>query len=162
MYATNNVKPEDAKSNMLTQTLTKLFVRDLSKLQEEINLYTTESQMWQVTHGISNSAGNLALHIVGNLNHFIGATLGNTGYIRQRDLEFSSKNVPKNTIINQIEDTKTMLEQVLPTLTEADLQQEYKRRPFEDYMTTEYFLVHLSMHLAYHLGQINYHRRLIP
>nr|WP_250433848.1 DinB family protein [Hanstruepera flava] len=147
---------------MLTQTLTKLFVRDLSKLQEEINLYTTESQMWQVTHGISNSAGNLALHIVGNLNHFIGATLGNTGYIRQRDLEFSSKNVPKNTIINQIEDTKTMLEQVLPTLTEADLQQEYKRRPFEDYMTTEYFLVHLSMHLAYHLGQINYHRRLIP
>lgn len=147
---------------MLTQTLTKLFVRDLSKLQEEINLYTTESQMWQVTHGISNSAGNLALHIVGNLNHFIGATLGNTGYIRQRDLEFSSKNVPRNTIINQIEGTKTMLKQVLPTLTEADLQQEYKRRPFEDYMTTEYFLVHLSMHLAYHLGQINYHRRLIP
>ena len=147
---------------MLTQTLTKLFVRDLSKLQEEINLYTTESQMWQVTHGISNSAGNLALHIVGNLNHFIGATLGNTGYIRQRDLEFSSKNVPRNTIINQIEGTKTMLKQVLPTLTEADLQQEYKHRPFEDYMTTEYFLVHLSMHLAYHLGQINYHRRLIP
>ncbi|WP_223033410.1 DinB family protein [Hanstruepera marina] len=147
---------------MLTQTLTKLFVRDLSKLQEEINLYATESQMWQVTHGISNSAGNLALHIVGNLNHFIGAVLGNTDYVRQRDLEFSSKNVSRSTIITQIEDTKTMLEQVLPTLTEADLQQEYKRRPFEDYMTTEYFLVHLSMHLAYHLGQINYHRRLIP
>lgn len=161
MFEKNNVKHVDAKSKMLTQTLTKIFLRDLSKLQEEMTLYHDESQLWQVTNGISNSAGNLALHIVGNLNHFIGTVLGNTGYVRQRDLEFSSKNIPRNTIIKQIEDTKTMLQGVLQTLTEQDLQKEYKRRPFEDYMTTEYFLVHLSMHLAYHLGQVNYHRRLL-
>ena len=110
---------------------------------------------------MSNSAGNLALHLIGNLNHFIGATLGNSGYVRQREVEFSQKNSPKAELITQIDDTISVVESVLNQLIEADLQQEYKRRVFEDTMTTEYFLVHLSMHLAYHLGQINYHRRLL-
>ena len=161
MLEKNNVKPEERKSNMLPKTLIKLFNRDLTKLQEEINNYSEGDELWKVTNEITNSAGNLALHIVGNLNHFIGAVLGNTGYIRQRDLEFSSKNIPKDILINQIEETKTMIDNTLQNLSEEDLQKEYKRRPFEDYMTTEYFLVHLSMHLAYHLGQINYHRRLL-
>lgn len=146
---------------MLSQTLIKLFNRDLTKLQEEVKLYNSETQLWQTTAGISNSAGNLALHIVGNLNHFIGAVLGDTGYIRQRELEFSNKHVPREMIIQQIEDTKAVVKNALESLTEEDLQKEYKRRPFEDYMTTQYFLIHLSMHLAYHLGQINYHRRLL-
>lgn len=146
---------------MLNQTLIKVFHRDLTKLQEEIALYTTESQLWETRPGITNSAGNLALHIVGNLNHFIGAVLGNTRYVRQREQEFTTKNVPKQTLIKQIEDTKTVITKALEPLTEQDLQKEYKRRPFEDYMTTQYFLVHLTMHLAYHLGQINYHRRLL-
>jgi uncharacterized damage-inducible protein DinB len=111
--------------------------------------------------GISNSAGNLCLHIIGNLNDFIGAGLGNTGYIRQRDLEFSQKNIPRETILKHIEQTKSMIKQTLESLSETDLQREYKRSPFEDYMTTGYFLVHLAMHLAYHLGQINYHRRML-
>lgn len=161
MLEKNNVKPEERKSSMLPKTLIKLFNRDLTKLQEEINNYSEGDELWKVTNEITNSAGNLALHIVGNLNHFIGAVLGNTGYIRQRDLEFSSKNIPKDILINQIEETKTMIDNTLQNLSEEDLQKEYKRRPFEDYMTTEYFLVHLSMHLAYHLGQINYHRRLL-
>ena len=146
---------------MLSQTLIKLFTRDLTKLQEELNTYKSENLLWLTPPDISNSAGNLALHIVGNLNHFIGAVLGNTGYVRQRDLEFSSKNVPRESIIKQIEETKAVVKEALQGLTETDFQKEYKRRPFEDFMTTEYFLIHLSMHLAYHLGQINYHRRLI-
>ena len=146
---------------MITETLIKLFRRDLNTLKQEIDAYQIEENLWISNDIISNSAGNLALHLIGNLNHFIGATLGDSGYVRQRDLEFALKDVPKAELIIQIDDTIGVVESVLKQLTEADLQKEYKRRVFEDTMTTEYFLVHLSMHLAYHLGQINYHRRLL-
>lgn len=146
---------------MLTETLIKLFTRDLNALKREIELYKHEKNLWLVTNGISNSAGNLCLHLIGNLNHFIGATMGDSGYVRQRDLEFSLKDVPTSELIKQIDDTIEVVENTLRSLAEADLQKEYKRRVFEDTMTTEYFLVHLTMHLAYHLGQVNYHRRLL-
>ncbi|RKE94772.1 DinB family protein [Ichthyenterobacterium magnum] len=146
---------------MLNQTLIKLFTRDLNKLKIEIQTYNDESTIWMTTENISNSAGNLALHLVGNLNHFIGATIGKTGYIRERDLEFSLKNIPRDTILEQIDDTIHVITKALKSLSSEDLQKEYKRRSFEDYMTTEYFLVHLTTHLSYHLGQINYHRRLL-
>ena len=146
---------------MITDTLIKLFKRDLIKLIDELDLYKDESNLWKQEGLVSNSAGNLCLHLVGNLNHFIGATLGNTGYVRQRDLEFANKNVPVSDMKNQVEETITMVEKTLSKLTEVDLQAEYRRNPFEDYMTTEYFLTHLALHLAYHLGQINYHRRLL-
>ncbi len=146
---------------MLTETLIKLFKRDLGKLKVEVDLYKNETDLWIVTKDISNSAGNLCLHLVGNLNHFIGAVLGDSGYVRQRELEFSIKDIPKSELIRQINDTIVVVEKTLSNLTEDHLQKEYKRRVFEDTMTTEYFLVHLTTHLAYHLGQINYHRRLV-
>jgi uncharacterized damage-inducible protein DinB len=146
---------------MLTETLIKLFTRDLKALKHEVGLYKDEKMLWFVTKNISNSTGNLCLHLVGNLNHFIGATLGDSGYVRQRELEFSLKDIPKSELIKRINDTIEVVENTLCKLTEADLQKEYKRHVVEDTMTTAYFLVHLSMHLAYHLGQINYHRRLL-
>ncbi len=146
---------------MLTQTLIKLFNRDLNKLKSEIELYNTESNLWLTPEHISNCAGNLCLHIVGNLSHFIGAQLGNTGYIRQRDLEFSRKDVPVNELLQQVDEVMEIVEQTLSKLTEEDLQKAYPINVFKEDMTTEYFLVHLSTHLVYHLGQINYHRRLL-
>nr|WP_321228056.1 DinB family protein [uncultured Psychroserpens sp.] len=146
---------------MITETLIKLFRRDLNKLKEEINAYQKEENLWISNDMISNSTGSLVLHLVGNLNHFIGTILGDSGYVRQRELEFSLKDVPRAELIAQIDETTNVVVSVLEGLTEADLQKEYKRRVFEDDMTTEYFLVHLSAHLAYHLGQINYHRRLL-
>lgn len=146
---------------MLTQTLIKLFKRDLNKLITEVNLYKDESNLWLTSKEVSNSAGNLCLHIIGNLSTFIGAEFGNTGYIRQRDLEFSLKDVSRTDMVAQVKEVITIVENTLSSLTEDDLQKEYSRRVLEDTMTTEYFLVHLSMHLAYHLGQINYHRRLL-
>ena len=146
---------------MLLETLIKIFNRDLNKLKEEINAYNNESNLWIVDKAVSNCAGNLCLHIVGNLNHFIGAELGETGYIRKRDLEFSLKNIPKEELLRQVDDVMIIVENTLSKLTLEDLEKEYKRKVFEDYMTTGYFLVHLSTHLAYHLGQINYHRRLL-
>lgn len=144
---------------MLIESLIKLYKRDLNILINEIEAYSNEAALWNVNNTITNSAGNLCLHLVGNLNAFIGASLGNTGYVRQRDLEFSLKNVPRIELISQVKDTIIVVENTLKTLTETDLQKEYKRRALEETMTTEYFLMHLVMHLSYHLGQINYHRR---
>lgn len=146
---------------MLTQTLIQLFNRDLDKLIEEINLYKNEEHLWLTTDKVSNCAGNLCLHIAGNLNAFIGAELGQTGYVRQRDKEFSLKDVPRTTMIAQIKEVKAIVENTLFKLTSTDLQQDYPLQVFKRPMTTEYFLVHLTTHLSYHLGQINYHRRLL-
>ena len=146
---------------MCTETLTKIFNRDLDRLKVEIESYKDEKNLWILKDGISNCAGNLCLHIVGNLNHFIGSEFGNTGYIRQRDLEFSLKDIPRIELIKQINEVSIIVEDTLKTLTANDLQKEYSRRVFEDKMITEFFLTHLTTHLAYHLGQINYHRRLL-
>lgn len=146
---------------MLIETLIKIFNRDLNKLKTEIELYKNDSNMWNVNKEVSNSAGNLCLHLIGNLNTFIGATLGNSGYIRQRDLEFSLKDIPRAELLTQVDEVMNIVENTLSKLRPEDLEKEYKRRVFEDYMTTGFFLVHLSTHLAYHLGQINYHRRLL-
>ena len=146
---------------MLIKTLTSLYHRDLDKLKEELNGYTNEEDMWILDKGIANSAGTLCVHLIGNLNHFIGAQLGNTGYIRQRDKEFSVRNVSINTMLQQIDEVKKVIETTLTQLTSADLQAEYGLLVFRESMTTEYFLLHLSAHLNYHLGQINYHRRLL-
>lgn len=146
---------------MIVETLIKLFKRDLNILITEVEAYKEEKNLWIATETVKNSSGNLCLHLVGNLNAFIGAPLGNTGYVRQRDLEFSLKNVPKSELIKQVKDTILVVENTLNSLLENDLQKEYKRRVNEETMTTEYFLIHLTMHLSYHLGQINYHRRLL-
>lgn len=146
---------------MLTDTLNRLFRRDLEKLKAEINLYQKEENLWLTNENISNSAGNLCLHLVGNLNAFIGAALGRINYIRQRDLEFSLKNVPRNELIDQIENTIGVVEATLHGLTETRLQEDFPIKVFHEKTSNEYMLIHLTTHLAYHLGQINYHRRLL-
>ena len=145
---------------MLIETLKSLFNRDLNQLKIEIESYQDESQLWVIDKNISNSGGNLCLHLIGNINTYIGAEIGKTGYIRNRPLEFSLKDIPKSELINKIEETILVVNKALDSLTEADLETIYPQIVFEKEMTTGFFLVHLSTHLAYHLGQINYHRRL--
>ncbi|MBS1559427.1 MAG: DUF1572 family protein [Bacteroidetes bacterium] len=146
---------------MITAELKKNFLKELKKLKEEIALYPNESSLWKIEKGIANSAGNLCLHLVGNLNHFVGAILGNTGYVRNREAEFTSKNIPQQQLITQIENTIAMIEKVLSGVSDEQLHQVYPVDVFQEKMTTGYFLIHLTGHLGYHLGQINYHRRLI-
>lgn len=146
---------------MLIEALKSLFNRDLNKLKEEIEAYQTESQLWVIDKNISNSAGNLCLHLIGNLNTYIGAELGKTGYIRDRPREFSAKDIPKEELISKIDETILVVNNTLDSLTDANLETIYPQIVFEKEMTTGFFLVHLSTHLAYHLGQINYHRRLV-
>ncbi|APY09898.1 DinB superfamily protein [Seonamhaeicola sp. S2-3] len=146
---------------MLAETLIKIITRDLNNLKVEINAYKNENNLWIIKKGIKNTAGNLCLHLVGNLNHFIGNVLGNTGYIRERDLEFSIKGISKKELINQIEETIIMVEKVLKNLNEESFKEQYPIKVFKNNMTVQHFLIHLSTHLAYHLGQVNYHRRLL-
>lgn len=146
---------------MLTETLIRFFERDLQKLATEIGLYKDEDRIWLVSPGISNSAGNLCLHLVGNLNHFIGATLGHTGYVRYRDDEFSLKNIPRQDLLINIKNTRLIVKEVLSNLPEADLQKDFPLEIFGKKDSTEFILIHLATHLTYHLGQINYHRRLL-
>ncbi|KAF2330423.1 DinB family protein [Flavobacterium ginsenosidimutans] len=146
---------------MSIQTLKILFNRDLDKLKFEIESYEFEKQIWAIDKNISNSAGNLCLHLIGNLNTYIGAEIGKTGYVRNRPLEFSLKDIPKSELVEKIENTISVVNNALDNLTEADLDAIYPQIVFEKEMTTGFFLIHLSTHLAYHLGQINYHRRLL-
>jgi hypothetical protein len=146
---------------MLNETLKSLFNRDLAKLKVEIESYRHESNIWIIENGIANSAGNLCLHLIGNTNWFIGAELGKTGYVRHRDLEFSLKDVPRAELVKKIEDTIVMVDSVLERITAEQFESLYPIEVFGHPMTTEYFLVHLATHLTYHLGQVNYHRRLL-
>lgn len=146
---------------MIGETLITIFERDLLKLEKELGNYQSEVNLWLLPKGINNTAGNLALHIVGNLNHFIGAILGNTGYIRMRELEFTQRNIPLDTILEQIRGTREVVSSVLSKLSEIDLEKPYPIEVFKQPMTTQFFLIHLTTHLGYHLGQINYHRRLL-
>lgn len=146
---------------MIIESLRSLYNRDLNKLKTEIESYQNEDVIWKTDKNISNSAGNLCLHLVGNLNTYFGAELGKTGYIRHRELEFSLKDIPRAELIEKISATIVMVDDVLSQLTSEDLEKEYPLIIFEEKMTTGYFLIHLIMHLDYHLGQINYHRRLL-
>ncbi|PIF62716.1 MULTISPECIES: DUF1572 family protein [unclassified Flavobacterium] len=146
---------------MLIETLKTLFNRDLNQLKTEIESYQNENDIWKTQKGIANSAGNLCLHLVGNLNTYIGAEFGKTGYIRNRPLEFSLKDIPRAELLSKIEETIVVVDNALNTISEEELKKEYPLLVFENKTSTEFMLVHLTTHLAYHLGQINYHRRLL-
>ena len=146
---------------MLKETLSRIFERDLNRLLTEINLYKDEDKLWVVKEGISNSAGNLCLHLLGNLNHFIGATLGHTGYVRYRDDEFSLKHIPRQDLSINIGNCILIVKNTLKGLPEEDLEKDFPLEVFGKKDSTEFILVHLATHLTYHLGQINYHRRLL-
>jgi hypothetical protein len=146
---------------MLTPTLKLFFERDLNKLKLEIESYQNEANIWRIEDAILNSSGNLCLHLIGNLNAFIGAELGNTGYVRDREFEFSGKQIPKRDLLEKIDHTLSMINSTLDSLNKEQLKQEYPKIIFKEKMSVEYFLIHLTTHLTYHLGQINYHRRLL-
>jgi uncharacterized damage-inducible protein DinB len=146
---------------MITENLVNLFDRELQKLKNEINAYNNAEKIWVIDNLIKNSGGNLCLHLLGNLQHYIGAILGGSGYVRNRPLEFSSRNVAITEINNLIDTTRKVVSSTLTVLTSEDLAREYPEKVFEFATSTEFHLLHLLTHLSYHLGQINYHRRML-
>ena len=145
---------------MTQEAIGELIERELTKIGEELGLYTNEKLLWHSVKGISNPGGNLALHVAGNLQHFIGSVLGNTGYVRQRELEFMRKDVPIEELKAELERARTAVKQTLSAISTEQLAQNYPINVFGKEMTTAWFLLHLLSHASYHLGQINYHRRM--
>lgn len=145
---------------MLTESLIPIFERDLNKLKDEIEQYTTDDQLWIVPDGIKNSGGNLALHLVGNLNHFIGAVLGENGYVRNRDAEFSTKGGTRAEIVAMVLETIPVVSSALGKLTAEALVKDFPVQKHDETRRVDFMLLHLYGHFSYHLGQINYHRRL--
>ncbi|MEN8248219.1 MAG: DUF1572 family protein [Bacteroidota bacterium] len=145
----------------MTDSVNRVIQRHLDQLKKEISAYKNEDDLWEMTGEIPNCAGNLCLHLCGNLQHYIGANLGDTGYIRQRDKEFSDKHIPVSDLVNLIEVTSKTVSETLLTYDKSKLTDNYPEEVFGYPMTIEFFLIHLVGHLGYHIGQVNYHRRLI-
>ena len=130
----------------------RVLVRDLKSLRAEIDAYDNDSQIWILPDGLKNSAGTLTLHLTGNLRHFIGAQIGQSGYLRDREYEFAARDLARGVLAEQIDAAIADVESALNLLTDSDLE-----LPF----TIGRFLTHLTAHFAYHLGQIDYHRRIV-
>jgi uncharacterized damage-inducible protein DinB len=138
-----------------------LFKRDIESLRHELKQFNPEEKLWKVTGSITNSAGNLCLHLCGNLRHYLGAVLGGSGYVRNRDAEFSHANLPLNSLLQLTDETERELENALLKLTDSDLEKEFPLEVLNRKWITETFILHLYGHFNYHLGQINYLRRVL-
>jgi hypothetical protein len=147
--------------NVLVNSFVFLFERELGKLQTEIEQYQDEKLLWETAGQITNPPGNLCLHLCGNLQNYIGTILGKTGYIRNRPYEFSVRDLTKTHLLVEIVRTKTSVISSLKKLDDASLHKQYPEEVLGYPMTTVFFLNHLFGHFGYHLGQINYHRRMI-
>lgn len=146
---------------MKLEELNLLFQRDLTKLEQELLSYYKESSLWVIDHQIANSAGNLALHLFGNLRQFIGFDLGGFPYERNRDREFGAKGEPRDGLIQELQEVKKVVELSLLNFPEERLSDTSLHAFFGYPMSIGYFLIHLYGHFNYHLGQINYHRRML-
>ena len=143
------------------QNIHSLLLRDLASLQKEIAAYPDDDSLWVTLPGTGNSGGNLALHLAGNLRHFIGALIGKSGYIRERDLEFSTKNLSRIQVQEILEACAKEVDLALAGCDETILITDFPVEIKGTDRQTGAILMHLLAHLNYHLGQINYHRRLL-
>lgn len=144
---------------MTFEYLAGVMARDLRAARREIEAFANEADLWRKLPGIPNAAGNLALHMAGNLRHFIGTVLGGGSYVRQRDAEFGSQDVPRAEITAALDAAAEEVERVLPGLDPDRLAAPFPLAVGGYTVATADFLVHLSAHLAYHLGQLDYLRR---
>lgn len=144
---------------MTGRELAALYERDLRTLIEEIASYREEKNLWKTVGSVRNPGGNLALHLIGGLNYLIGTTLGSTGYIRNRNAEFSIKGVERKLIIAQLEDLIELIHKIISPMSQVTLNVAFPIFFDKEGATVHYVLTQLLLHLNYHLGQINYLRR---
>ncbi|MEQ1689801.1 MAG: DUF1572 family protein [Gemmatimonas sp.] len=147
--------------DVLRDTVMRLLLRDLAALQREVAAYPDDATLWRLAPGISNSGGTLALHLAGNLRGFIGSVLGGSEYVRDREREFTATGLTRTEVSMQLAEAEIDVMRALSTLDLARLDSEYPHVLAETRLRTDVFLMHLACHASYHLGQIDYHRRLI-
>jgi len=138
-----------------------VMTRELRALRREVESYPSDADLWRIVPGIANPGGNLVLHLAGNLQYFVGNVLGHTGYVRNREAEFGDRDVPRAELIGELDQAIAAVETGLARLDEDDLAKPYPEPVGGVTSTTGAFLAHLATHLAYHLGQVDYHRRIL-
>ncbi len=136
-------------------------VRELEGFKRELALFPDDESVWAAPAGVTNSVGNLALHVAGNLQYFVGQVLGGSGYIRNRELEFGQKSGPRENIYAELDAAIAVVRRVLPSLPDERLRQDFPERVLGTTMRTSTFLVHLVAHASFHLGQAGYLRRIL-
>lgn len=146
---------------MLPSVLETLIVRELRAVRRELEAYPDDASVWREIPGVPNTGGTLALHVAGNLRHFIGAILGGDGYVRDRDAEFARRNVPRGELIAGIEDAIRAVQRTLQAMNDDVVATAYPQPIANQTVSTAVFATHLAAHLAYHLGQIDTHRRAV-
>jgi Protein of unknown function (DUF664) len=150
-------------SDVLAGDLAVLLDRDLARLAAQLEAYPDDASVWRVGGTIKNSAGTLALHLVGNLEAFVGAVFGGTGYVRDREAEFADRDVPRRELLRRVAHCRESVAKGLGAVSDEAMVKAYPAPlpgPFEGW-STHRFLTHLSSHFLWHLGQIDYHRRLL-
>jgi hypothetical protein len=135
--------------------------RDFGTLAAQLDAYPDDQSLWKVVPGIVNPGGTLALHLVGNLRHYIGAQLGSTGYERDRDGEFTKRSASRKELRDLVAVARQEVDRTLAQLDPAVLDTPYPLAVAGVTLTTGQFLVHLAGHFGYHLGQLDYHRRIV-
>lgn len=135
--------------------------RDLRTLRRELEAYPDERQIWQETPGLPNTAGTLALHLAGNLQHYIGALWGATGYVRNREAEFARRGVSRAELLAEVERARAAVAAALPRVSAEALLEDFPEPIADRYIRTDEYLVHLCAHFTYHLGQLDTHRRMV-
>ncbi|HEY0766270.1 MAG TPA: DinB family protein [Pyrinomonadaceae bacterium] len=145
----------------ITSELGFLFDRDLAKLSQQIEAFPTDEALWQTLPGVTNAAGNLALHIEGNLREYVGRQLGNLPYERKRELEFSSKGASRAELSTRLAELRRSIPSVIKELSAEQLEMEYPEVVLGAPISTRQFLIHLYGHLNWHLGQVDYLRRIL-
>ena len=144
------------------RSLATLLDRDLGRFEAEVRAYPDDAALWVVAGQIANPAGTLALHLAGNLQHYVGALMGGTGYVRDRTREFAARDLARSELLREIADARRAVLTTLQTMDDATLERPWTGGgPLGEGATTEMMLMHLAGHLNYHLGQINYHRRIL-
>lgn len=141
--------------------INRVLLKDLEAFRDELRAYPNEADLWVCPPGLTNSGGNLILHVTGNLRHFIGAQIGDSGYVRDREAEFSYSGVPRAELEEKIDLARDEVTAALGVLNEEQLHEEYPLELLGERLPTGTFLMRLVSHLAYHLGQVNYHRRVV-
>lgn len=149
--------------SLLGEDYAHILGRDLSALAAQVEKYPDDASLWRVSGSILNPAGTLVLHLVGNLLHYVGGVLGGTGYARDRDAEFSGRDVSKAELVARVAACRETVVGVLAALPDEAFASPYPGAlpPHLAGASTHRFLLHLSGHFMWHLGQVDYHRRLL-
>lgn len=146
---------------MLIPVVQATLRRELGAVQRSVASYPDDASLWVLPNGVPNAGGTIVLHLAGNLQHFVGAMLGGTGFVRDRAAEFARRDGSRAELLGELAKTIAVVDRTLPTLSEESLSQPYPDKVGGEVLPIGVVLVHLATHLAYHLGQLDYHRRMV-